>query len=342
MSYVWLYANESDVTASTVDGYRIRFGDSSGDDEIVLERIDDGSATAVITSSGAVSNGLTDIGFLVRVTRNSSSSWTLYTSSLPTSNGSGDMATAVPSSTNASTSQGTATDNNYTSFSNGYFGFVAKHSSGATPRAGAEFDQYYFDTSSDASLPVELIRWTAKAEKGHIILEWATASEIENLGYLIYKGLAGNPLSQWQDYRINPLLQGQGSTTATTLYLIKDNQILPNQIYAYSLSDVDYHGQETRHDTIVVKSFPNKILKVMSNPLNPKTRLELFLDGNHQVSLDVFDLLGRWSSSIIKVPLPSGKHIVPFNSKTLPSGLYFLVLKLDGQIAVTEKITLLK
>ena len=246
MSYVWLYANESDVTASTVDGHRIRFGDSSGDDEIVLERIDDGSATAVITSSGAVSNGLTDIGFLVRVTRNSSSSWTLYTSSLPTSNGSGDMATAVPSSTNASTSQGTATDNNYTSFSNGYFGFVAKHSSGATPRAGAEFDQYYFDTSSDASLPVELIRWTAKAEKGHIILEW----------YLIYKYLAGNPLSQWQDYRINPLLQGQGSTTATTLYLIKDNQILPNQIYAYSLSDVDYHGQETRHDTIVVKSFP--------------------------------------------------------------------------------------
>ncbi|MBE45014.1 MAG: hypothetical protein CMO16_07555 [Thaumarchaeota archaeon] len=80
----------------------------------------------------------------------------------------------------------------------------------------------------------------------------------------------------------------------------------------------------------------------MSNPLNPKTRLELFLDGNHQVSLDVFDLLGRWSSSIIKVPLPSGKHIVPSNSKTLPSGLYFLVLKLDGQIAVTEKITLLK
>ena len=66
MSYVWLYANESDVTASTVDGYRIRFGDSSGDDEIVLERIDDGSATAVITSSGAISNGLANIGFLVR------------------------------------------------------------------------------------------------------------------------------------------------------------------------------------------------------------------------------------------------------------------------------------
>ena len=165
MSYVWLYANESDVTASTVDGYRIRFGDSSGDDEIVLERIDDGSATAVITSSGAVSNGLTDIGFFVRVTRNSSSSWTLYTSSLPTSNGSGDVATAVPSSTNAATSQGTATDNNYTSFSNGYFGFAAKHSSGATPRAGAEFDQYYFDTSSDASLPVELIRWTASRKR---------------------------------------------------------------------------------------------------------------------------------------------------------------------------------
>ena len=95
-SIVWLWANETNLTSSTVDGYRIRFGDDTGDDNIVLQSVTNGSATDILTSSGTVPNGLTDIGFMVRVTRTSSSVWTLYTSTLPTSSGTGAIATAAP------------------------------------------------------------------------------------------------------------------------------------------------------------------------------------------------------------------------------------------------------
>ncbi len=149
---VWVFANESNLTSGTVDGYRVKFGDDSGNDEIVLQSVTNGTATTILTSSGSVPNGQTDYGFMVRVTRTSGSVWTLYTSTLPTSNGTGAIATDLPIASNITVNQGSITDSTYNSFSNGYVGFVAVHSSGSTPRVGCEFDQLSFDTSSTASL----------------------------------------------------------------------------------------------------------------------------------------------------------------------------------------------
>lgn len=151
-SIVWLWANEANLLSSTVDGYRIRFGDDSGGDNIVLQSVTDGVATDIITSSGTVPNGLLDIGFMVRVTRTSGSVWTVFTSTLPTVNGAGAIATALPTAANTTVNQGSVTNSTYTNFTNGYFGLMAVHSSAADPRAGAEFDQLYFDTSSSSPL----------------------------------------------------------------------------------------------------------------------------------------------------------------------------------------------
>src|SRR5690242_9412971 len=95
-SYVWLYASESDVTSATVDGYRVRFGDDVANDEIFIESVTNGVATTILTSTLAVPNDLTDIGFLVRVNRSAAGVFTLFTSVLPLVSGTGDVATAQP------------------------------------------------------------------------------------------------------------------------------------------------------------------------------------------------------------------------------------------------------
>lgn len=149
---VWLWGNNSNLLHSSVDGYRVKFGDDTGDDNIVLQVVTNNSATDIITSTGAVPNGLTDIGFMVRITRTSGNVWTLYTSTLPTTSGSGAIATTQPTAANTQINQGSVTNSTYTTFTNGYFGFVAVHSSGATARVGAEFDQLYFDVSSSSPM----------------------------------------------------------------------------------------------------------------------------------------------------------------------------------------------
>jgi beta-lactamase superfamily II metal-dependent hydrolase len=156
-SIVWLCASAANLTASTTNGYRVKFGDDSGNDEIVLQRVTNGVATDILTSSGAVTNALTDIGFMVRVTRTTGSVWTIYTSTLPTSSGGGAVATAIPSAANTTINQGSVTNSTYTTFTNGYFGFMAVHSSGTSARTGAEFDQLYFDTDSNSPLGKPLI-----------------------------------------------------------------------------------------------------------------------------------------------------------------------------------------
>ncbi len=173
---VWLWANEANLVSSTVDGYRIRFGDDSGGDNIVLQSVTNGVATDIITSSGTVPNALTDIGFMVRVTRTSSSGWTIYTSALPTANGTGAIATTLPTAANTSVNQGSVTNSTYTNFTNGYFGLMAVHSSAADPRAGAEFDQLYFDISSTSPLGKPVII----AENNHQPLSFQLSQNFPN------------------------------------------------------------------------------------------------------------------------------------------------------------------
>lgn len=148
---VWLYANESDLESATVDGYAISVGDNSGGDEIRLERIDDGVATTIITSSGSLTNGLTDIGFTVKVEKDQFDEWTLYTSVLPSSNGSGATADLDPS-TESTVSEGTATDGTYAISGSAHVGISAQHSSGSNGRTTVEFDQFFIGNSAASTL----------------------------------------------------------------------------------------------------------------------------------------------------------------------------------------------
>ena len=141
---IWLYANESDLASNTVDGYRISIGDDAGGDEIFLDYVVDGVSSNVTTSSDTLTNGITDTGFLIRVTRNSSGLWTLYTSTLPITSGRGATAIDIPNTSNTNVNQGEATNNSLWLSENGYFGVSVKFSAGEDARKTVELDQVYF------------------------------------------------------------------------------------------------------------------------------------------------------------------------------------------------------
>jgi hypothetical protein len=155
--YFWLYANEATLTSATVDGYRLAVGDDSGGDEIRLEYIVDGAVnTTVISSTGTIPNTLTDVGFLVRVTRSATGDWQLFTSTLPTTNGTGAIAADIPNAANASVNQGTGTNNLLVPAANGFIGLAALHTTGAAALSAAEFDQIYFTPSVTTAANVSL------------------------------------------------------------------------------------------------------------------------------------------------------------------------------------------
>ena len=194
----------------------------------------------------------------------------------------------------------------------------------------------------DQSLPVELLKWYGRATNTYIQLNWETASEIDNLGFLIYKGVVGNPLTLWQDYRSNPSLNGQGSTSFHTKYTFLDRSVFPDQTYAYLLSDVDIHGIETRHDTIKVKLNFKKQFTVFSNPTNPEIQMVLNLDANSYIQIDIYNILGHHVESIVQGQMQSSEYSFGWDGSKVSSGFYMVTLRIDGHLTSSHKITILK
>lgn len=77
------------------------------------------------------------------------------------------------------------------------------------------------------------------------------------------------------------------------------------------------------------------------NPFNPSTtiRYELKVEGN--VSLKVYDILGREVSTLVNERQGAGGHSVVFDAKKFASGVYFYTLR-SGGFVKTEKMILLK
>ncbi len=77
------------------------------------------------------------------------------------------------------------------------------------------------------------------------------------------------------------------------------------------------------------------------NPFNPTTEISFSLEKQQQISLTVYDLLGRKVNLLIDEILPSGIHKVIFDAQTLGSGTYFYTLRTGNQI-FTKQMMLLK
>jgi hypothetical protein len=95
---------------------------------------------------------------------------------------------------------------------------------------------------------VTLVSFTAVAGRGAIILTWETATELDNLGFNLYRSEALDG-----DYvRLNQsLISGQhpGSPEGA-VYTWQDVDVSPGVAYYYKLEDLDLHGGRRFHGPV--------------------------------------------------------------------------------------------
>ncbi len=66
------------------------------------------------------------------------------------------------------------------------------------------------------------------------------------------------------------------------------------------------------------------------NPFNPTTSISYALPTDAQVSLDVFDVLGRTVAQLVRGQVTAGYHDVVFDASALSSGMYFYRMTAAG------------
>ena len=77
------------------------------------------------------------------------------------------------------------------------------------------------------------------------------------------------------------------------------------------------------------------------NPFNPSTVIRFQLPMRSEVSLKVFDMLGREVATLIDGRMNAGYHSVDFDADHLASGIYIYQLQTEEQV-FTKKLTLIK
>jgi hypothetical protein len=77
------------------------------------------------------------------------------------------------------------------------------------------------------------------------------------------------------------------------------------------------------------------------NPFNPSTKIRYQLASKTDVTLEVYNILGRKVRTLVKGTRQAGRYNVTFDGRNLSSGIYFVHLKTQN-ITRVQKMTLLK
>jgi hypothetical protein len=207
----------------------------------------------------------------------------------------------------------------------------------------------------DSSLPVGLSSFTViNTESGNMI-NWLTSSEVENLGFNIYRAEADeeNSRPDEQEFiKINEMLiPGAGNSSDANHYQYIDHLVIPQRTYWYFLEDVAYDGQINRYDMISVQTDRMHVrayhlFQNYPNPFNSQTRISFSLQENGPVQIIIYTITGQEIRILIDDDLQAGTHTIVWDGKdrkgiTVGSGLYYYRLVAKDQTR-SRKMLLIK
>ncbi len=192
-----------------------------------------------------------------------------------------------------------------------------------------------FETDAGA-LPVELVEFTGRKVQEGVLLSWKTASERNNFGFEIERKVQGGA---WNTLGF---VRGAGTTTETQSYSFLDKSASGR--VQYRLKQLDFDGQVEYSTVIEVDAgLPKQFTLAQNypNPFNPTTLITYQLPVASEVSLKIYDALGREVATLVNGRQEAGLYTQPFNAANLSSGIYFYRLQ-AGNFVATKKMMLVK
>lgn len=185
-------------------------------------------------------------------------------------------------------------------------------------------------------LPVELLSFSARSSGSDAILEWVTASEINNDYFVIEASSDG------ATYTALGTIDGQGTTIQQNKYTFTDANILRYRapsIY-YRLKQVDFSGEFTLSTARVVHAGAlAQTLKVEAypNPFNSYLKILIESPQEEQAVLMLHTKEGKavYSESLTLMP---GQNRLQLQNTGFESGLYILSIRTQKENKVVKLI----
>ena len=186
-------------------------------------------------------------------------------------------------------------------------------------------------------VPVELTSFTATTMDNSVLLNWITATELNNTGFKIERK------QENRDWNKIAFIDGHGTTASPHTYSYYDGNLSPGK-YSYRLKQIDYDGSYEYSKVVEANiGLPSKfeLSQNYPNPFNPSTIITYSLPEASQVTLKVYNSLGQEVSTLVNSVVEAGKHNVEFDASGFSSGIYYYMLITNG-LTLMKKMMLLK
>lgn len=201
----------------------------------------------------------------------------------------------------------------------------------------------------EATLSVEISSITAILNGTSVLICWTTESEIENVGFNIYRStdMSNHP------NRINTsVITGCGNSSSSIEYKYIDDDIEPGRQYYYMIESLDSHGNTTKYETVQAlpcgseKPVDYAFFYNYPNPFNPTTTFTYDVPIETQVELCIYNIIGEKIKSLVHSSKSAGRHVVIWDgldeeNHKVDCGVYIAAL-ITTDYQRSYKITLLK
>jgi hypothetical protein len=176
------------------------------------------------------------------------------------------------------------------------------------------------------ALPIELTYFQAQKIKQQVLLSWETAIEINNDYMAIERSKDGRTFQEMGS------IQGAGTTNTPQRYTYLDENPFTGTNY-YRLRQVDFDGRATYHEVVAVNMASANQIRILPNPVNDFTTLQLTEVLETEGQILIYDMMGKVA---FEARLAAGQSNVEIDLSFLANGSYIIRLELaDG--VVTER-----
>jgi len=215
--------------------------------------------------------------------------------------------------------------------------FRACWGSGYTANSGSQGNFCIVRITADDPVPVELTSFKASVTGNNVLLQWTTATELNNSGFEVERRTIDT------NYETIGFVAGSGTTTEQRSYLFNDAKV-PDGEYIYRLKQIDFNGQFNFSYEIEVEVNSPAVYALEQNypnPFNPSTTINFSIAEASLVKIAVYNLLGQEVALVVNEVKEVGSHSITFDATGLPSGAYFYTIE-TPQFKQTRKMLLAK
>lgn len=187
-------------------------------------------------------------------------------------------------------------------------------------------------------LPVELANFTVSKLNQSIILEWSTATEIQNYGFDIEKKYDNS------DWHKIAFIEGSGTSNTTHEYRYEDRNCNSGK-YQYRLKQIDNDGTFKYFESATIIMNATLSLYTLDqnypNPFNPSTTIRYGLPSSSRVSLKIYNVLGQQIADLVNTEQSAGWYETVWYAN-VSAGLYFYRMDAVSTTDPNKRFTQLK